>query len=233
MSRVSALYHVQELDLQLDACRARLAEIAKALESSPAVQAARVRLTTANARLRSARTALNEMELENQSLSEKIKDAERRLYGGGIRNPKELRDLQADVESLKRRLAAGEERQLEALIETETAETQAAGAQGDLQLAEAEAAREHGALMAERETLQGRVEAFSGEREALYPSILAADRGVYERLRATKHGRALSRLEDGTCAACGIAPSAAIRQEARRGSELVRCSGCDRILYAD
>lgn len=85
----------------------------------------------------------------------------------------------------------------------------------------------------ERDALEACVRKLETEREAVRPSILEADQLTYERLRKAKHGRALARLEDGACSACGIAPSALLRQEAGRGAELVRCTGCDRILYLD
>jgi hypothetical protein len=233
MSRVSALFRLQETDLELDACRSRLAEIKAALGDDPAVQQARSLLLSAEARHRAARVTLQELELEALSLAEKIREAEQRLYSGSIRNPKELRDLQADVESLKRRLAGIEEQQLNALIESEVAETQAAGTEAELHQAEAGAARTQSALLAERGTLEARLRKLETEREAASAAVPAADQQVYQRLRQTRHGRAVARLEDGACAACGMAPSALMRQEARRGAELVRCAGCDRILYAD
>jgi hypothetical protein len=233
MSRASALFRLQETDLDLDACRARLAEIARALGGSPAVQAARLQLTEADGQRSAARVALQDLELSNQSLSAKIAEAEGQLYGGKIRNPKELKDLQAEIESLKRRLGSGEEQQLEALIQLETAEAQLAAVQTDLQRAEAEAERVHAALASERAALEAKLGRLADEREAQHTSIPAVDREVYERLRQSKKGRALARMEDGVCVACGVEPSAQIAQAARRGGELARCPSCDRILYAE
>ena len=71
------------------------------------------------------------------------------------------------------------------------------------------------------------------ERETLRVTVGDNDRQVYDRLRQAKHGRAVSRFEDGACAACGLEPTPAVRQEARRGTDLVRCPGCDRILYVE
>lgn len=232
MSRASSLYRLQETDLELDACRARLAEIETALSGSPAVQAARTRAQAAEAQLAKARAVLQDLELENAALDEKIREVEGRLYGGRVRNPKELQDLQADAESLKRRRAASEEQQLNALILFEETETQLAQAQADLRRAEEDAVRSNAALNAERAALTVRLTKLEAEREALGISIPTTDRQLYDRLRQHKHGRALSRLKDGVCTACGIEPSAALRQEAKRG-ELARCSGCDRILYME
>ena len=232
MSRVSNLFRLQTVDLDLDACRARLGEVEKALSGNPAVQAAQTRLIGAQARRTAARIALHEIEQDSQALAEKIADAEQRLYSGAIHNPKELKDLQNDVESLKRRLAVSEENQLNALIQSETAETEAAGAQNDLRQAEAAAAQMNGELFAEREALRARVINLEAEQEVLRLPLPADDRQAYDRLRQSKRGYALARLNEDGCAICGIAPTTQLRQEARRG-EVVRCTGCDRILYVE
>lgn len=233
MSRASSLFRLQETDLELDAGRARLAEIAQALAGNPAVQAAQARARQAEAQLHKAKAALTDAELDQQTLADKIAADEARLYGGRIRNPKELQDLQAEVESLKRRRAAAEERQLLALLEYEEAEAQLKAARDHLSEAEAEARRTSAALTAEWDRLTAREADLQAERESLLTLITPADRAQYDKLRQAKKGRALARLEDGVCAACGMEPTAADRQLARRGAELVLCAGCGRILYAE
>lgn len=232
MSRASTLFRLQETDLALDACRVRLGEIEKALAANPAVQAAQARLAAAEAALHQARATLKDIELSTQTLTNKIAEAEGRLYGGKIRNPKELQDLQADVEMLKRRRAASEDDQLNALVAFEAAEGEQAAAQTALTQAQETAARANTALNEEWDRLVAREANLKAERESLSVTIPAADRALYDRLRLTKKGRPLARLQDDTCGGCGIEPTAAIRQEARRG-DLARCPGCERILYVE
>ncbi len=233
MSRASSLFRLQEADLELDAGRARLAEIAQALAGNPAVQAAQARARQAEAHLHQAKANLTDAELDHQTLADKIAVDEARLYSGRIRSPKELQDLQAEVESLRRRRAAAEERQLEALLAYEEAEAQLKAAHDQLRATEAEAKRANAALTAEWDRLIARETNLKAERESLLTVIPAADRAWYDKLRQAKKGRALARLEDGVCTACGMEPTAADRQNARRGAELVPCTGCGRILYAE
>lgn len=231
MSRVETLFRLQALDLELEAGRARLAEIEQALSSNPAVLAAQKALAAAEATHRSARSAAHDVELDAQTLTSKIKETEGRLYGGSIRNPKELKDLQAEIDSLKRRLVEVEEKELAALMELESAETALAQAQAQRQTAEKEMLVLNGALAAERETLTVHVAEMQAQREAATTPVAAADRTLYEQLRRAKRGRAVAKLEDDVCTACGIEPTAALRQIARRG-EVAQCIGCGRILYA-
>jgi predicted nucleic acid-binding Zn-ribbon protein len=233
MSRASSLYRLQEADLELDAGRARLAEIAQALAGNPIVQAAQARVQQAETHLHKAKATLTDAELDQKTIADKIVVDEARLYGGRIRNPKELQDLQAEVESLKRRRAVAEERQLEALLEFEEAESQLKAARNHLRDAEAEAKRANAALTVEWDRLTAREANLKAERESLLITIAAADRAQYEKLRQAKKGRALARLADDVCTACGIEPTAADRQIIRRGAELMPCTGCGRILYAE
>lgn len=233
MSRASTLFHLQEIDVELDAHRVRLSAIEQALDDSPAVHAAQRQALEARERFNAARVRARSLELEVQSLNEKVADAEKRLYSGAITNPKELRDLEQDLASLRRRREAVEEQELEAMIGAEGAEGETVTAETRLQQTELETLQTQGALVEERGRLQGRVTQLACEREAVNGSISIEDQLLYQRLRQSKNRRPVARLDEGNCAACGEETSSARIQEARRGATLVRCSGCERILYAE
>jgi uncharacterized protein len=233
MSRASSLFRLQEIDLELDADRARLMAIEQALTGDPAVQAAKQAAFQAHNQFNVAHARSRTLELDGQALNEKIADAEKRLYSGAITNPKELRDLEQDLASLRRRRAEVEEQELEAMIAAEAAEGEAAACDGRLQQAEAAALQTQGALIEERTRLQTRVAQISGEREAINDPLPADDRVIYQRLRQTKNHRPVAKVGEGSCLACGEEVSSARVQEIRRGTALVRCSGCERILYAE
>lgn len=233
MSRSSSLLLLQGVDLEMDGYKARLAAIAAALGEDPAIQAAHRGLLTAQTDLHVARVAVQNLEYENQALSEKISEISDRTYGGGVTQPKVLQDLQRDLESLNRRRAGLEEQQFEALIAAEAAETRHEGLQVELKKLEAEVARQHGSLHEERLKLQASLERLEVSREAVLSSVPSADQELYDRLRVSKKGRAVSRMEDGSCGACGVAPSSSRLQSARQGNELTLCGNCGRILAAD
>ena len=231
MSRTSALFRLQEIDLELDGLRARLQTIEQALGDSPEVTAAQNRAATAREKFDAARVTARMLELDMQSLNQKITDAEKRLYSGAITNPKELRDLEADLASLRRRAAALEEQELEAMITAESAEGQSVASQTQLQQAEAAALQTHGSLLDERLHKQTRAEQLSDERASVHGAVSAEDRLLYVRLRQSKQGRPLAKLAEGCCSACGEEVSSSRLQEVRRGATLIRCSSCERILY--
>jgi uncharacterized protein len=233
MSRTSLLFRLQEIDLELDVQRARLQSIEQGLNDTPAVRAALSQASAAREKFNAARVQTRSLELDVQALSEKITDAEKRLYSGAITNPKELRDLEADLASLRRRSKALEEQELDAMIVSEAAEGQVVAAETRLQQAEAAALETQGALLDEREHRQARVAQLGGEREAVNGAIGAEDRQLYLRLRQSKQGRSLAKLAEGSCSACGEEVSSSRLQEVRRAATLVRCSCCERILYVE
>jgi len=233
MSRVSAIFRLQTLDVELSAHHAKVKLIDDALADSPALREAHQVFLDAQTQAHTTQVSVKSLEDSIQILSEKMAEASDRLYSGLVTNPKELQDLQKEIDSLKRRRGTLEEEQLEALIQNESAETRLNIADMEVKRIEAEVAKLRSDLVEERQALKMRIERLDTEREATEISVPLADREVYERLRRAKNGRAVAKLEDGVCTACGVAPSNARIRDARQGSDLVRCSNCERILYVE
>jgi predicted nucleic acid-binding Zn-ribbon protein len=223
------LYRLQCLDSDGDAQRRRLAEVEAALEESETLRQARQAVERAQAKVHKWALQQRDLELEIEGLSNRISDAEQRLYSGVIKNPKELADLQADVASLRRRRQKLEDDLLEAMVEREEAEGTHAQAQERLGDVEARWSAQQAELMGEREELQGKLAEIERERSALLPKIEAGDLTTYESLRRRKGGMAVVQLSDGACGGCGVAVSPSLEWQLRQG-ELACCGNCERII---
>lgn len=232
VSRVSALYRLQKVDIELDKHRALLAEAEAKLAANPVVQKAQAELKTAQDALTAARRRAKSLDDENKAHSAKTKEAEDRLYGGKVRNPRELQDLQNDIAGLKRQRDTLDEQQLSALDAVEAAEKVESTAQAALEAALAARAEETGSLLKDKGAVEAMIAKLEGEREAALISVNAEDRTTYASLRQQKRV-AISPLVDGSCSLCGVAPSSSRVQAARAGGDLVRCNNCGRILYAE
>jgi uncharacterized protein len=233
MSRVGSLLQLQGIDLEMDVKRARLRAIEIALGDDPAVQKAERDLVEAQAELHTARVSIQNLEFDGQNLGQKIADVDSRMYSGKVTNPKELQDLQNEVNSLRHRRDALEEKQFEALLIAENAEVRSADVQHRLERAETVAAEAHGNLREERQELQTGLARLQVNHDAASASIPTADLEIYSRLRLSKKGRAVSQLDEGACTACGVAPSSSRIQDARQGNDIILCGNCGRILCAD
>jgi len=229
MTQGADFYRLQCLDGDGDAKQRRLAEVEAALGESEALRQARRALESAQSLVRKWALRQRDLELEVQGLSDKTLRSEQRLYGGAVKNPKELADLQAEVVSLRRRRQKLEDALLEAMIEQEEAEATRDQAQAFLNETQYRWSVEQADLMAEREELQARLAEIEQARTALLPSIEAGDLQVYQGLRRRKGGLAVVQVRDGACGGCGIAISPSLKWKLRQG-ELVRCGNCERFI---
>jgi predicted nucleic acid-binding Zn-ribbon protein len=229
MARGEDLYHLQQLDSEWDARQRRLADIEAGLKDDRELRDARQALETAEKRAQKWYVKQRDLELEIQSLSDKMSRSEKRLYGGKVKNPKELADLQAEIASLKRRRQKLEDILLEAMIEREQAEETRDEADATLDKAASLWSTRQADLTAEREELGQRLEKIQQERETVMPRIEAAVLATYESLREQKGGQAVALVRDDTCTGCGVAISPSAEWRLRQG-EMCHCDTCRRIL---
>ena len=127
MSAALGLYRLQQADSQMDQIRARLKTIQETLDNDLELRAAKDAVSAAENHHKQANSTLKESEAEVVKQSVKIEQTESSLYSGGVKNPKELQDLQMDVVSLKKHLGTLEERELEAMIHAEETELKLEG----------------------------------------------------------------------------------------------------------
>lgn len=232
VSRASALYRLQRLDLAIDQARSRLAEIEAELTNHSAAERARHEAAEKEAALRQASQAARAAEDAVATQRAKVEAIEQRLYGGSVNNPKELQELQAEAEALRRHLTRLEDEALEAMMRLEQAEQEAREAQARRELSEADDAGRARNLQGERQSLLAALQQRSEEREVEAVSVRAEDLELYQTLRRGPGSLAVAEMLDGSCTACGVGLSASAVQQVRSGSVLVRCRQCGRILYA-
>lgn len=232
MSKAEPIFRLQLLDLDIDQIRRQMTDIQAALSSNAAVNHAHAELEIARQVHRKAASEVRLLELEVVSLYEKIREYESRLYTGNIRNPKEMIDLQREVEILSRQRGELDEKVLTAMMVLE----EAADVERRCEAAHNEAMRHwQEASVSLRQTLeqmQDRVSADMERREAISIAIPRADLNTYTALRAKKPGgTAVGQVKDGACGQCGEEASSILLQQARTGSALALCNGCGRILF--
>lgn len=233
MSASLGLYRLQQVDRQIDRTRYRLEVIRKTLENDTELKHAQTHFETVNDEnvrdLRGLITAENDV----KNLKLKIEQTEASLYGGNVRNPKELQDLQKDVASLKKHLTTLEDRELEALQKSEDSTATLDQARATLEGITSRLGGEHKVLLDEQMELVKQLESLGQEREASVTPIEVGLLATYEDLRKQKRGVAVSEVQDGACAACGTDLNASMQQNARSQKQLAYCPSCGRILFAN
>jgi predicted nucleic acid-binding Zn-ribbon protein len=160
----------------------------------------------------------------------KIGRDESRLYSGEFTNPKELADLQSEVESLKRRKSTLEDQDLEVMEEREQAEKVLAPLKEQIEqlqrkIDEATIRRDRAA--GETST---KLEEARAEREQWPPRFDTELLELYNSLRASKGGVGAAALIDGTCQGCHMRLPSQEYESVRKSEGLVFCDECRRIL---
>ena len=121
MNVVNQLYHLQEFDLALELNEQTLKRIASQLGESQVVARAQAKLASERQCLEELGRQQHSTEWDIDDLSNKISAVEEQLYGGRIGNPKELADLQHEVETLKARRGQLEDEVLATMEQVELA----------------------------------------------------------------------------------------------------------------
>lgn len=231
MSQPFKLYRLQQIDSQIDRLHSRLHEIEIALTEDSILRQAQTYLNLVQQNLSETNRKLRKAEADVQGQRIKIEQTEAALYGGKIRNPKELQDLQNESAALKRYLNVLEERELDVMLSVEEFETELQTATATHATALEEFTQHKASLLEEQAALIKELERQESERKATGSTIPPADLQLYDQLREQRRGVAVARVVDKTCAACGSTLSAALLSAAHSPNQLTRCASCGRILY--
>ena len=229
MSAAKQLYQLQEIDLEIEANEQALRQIASQLGESQALVKTQTKLTSEKQRLEELKQQQQSWEWEIDDLVSKLTAVQERLYGGSIKNPKELSSLQHEVEGFKSKREQLEDKALEVMEQVELTEASVATTSNEFKELEAEWQSQQQQLSGNMEELKTTLADLQHKREALSTSIDPETIELYNKLKKQK-GTAIAKVEQGICRGCRISLSAAELQQARGGNS-VQCSNCGRILF--
>jgi predicted nucleic acid-binding Zn-ribbon protein len=231
MVRVSDLYALQLVDSEIDGLEQELAGLRARQGEDEELVALREQIPELEETARGAEKEQRESEVEVEDGNEKVSAVESKLYSGTVTNTKELRDLQRELELLQRQQRAREDRELQAMVRADDARTAAVQARETLEQGLTAWQTDQERLAEQIAELERRVAGLREDRAKAQTPIDAPTLGLYERLRRTRAGRAVARVQGGACLGCRIALPSTIFQRARSGMAVVQCSSCERILY--
>lgn len=229
MSQTQILYNLQQLDNEIREKKLRLGEVLRAQKEPQSLIDARQQAEKLESQLHAQRGRHKDLTLELGSVNDKARRSEQRLYSGDVKNPKELTDLQHEIESLGRRRDVLETEALEALIATEDLEEkrQAAQAQLDEMAAGWELSVE--SLKKEQQKLAMRLVQLGQLRDQQAAKVTPKLLGTYDQMAQRKSGVAVAALQGGKCLGCQVTVPAHRVKDVEEG-KLVYCDNCGRIL---
>ena len=229
MATARQLFQLQEIDLTIESEEKALKDKTGQLGESQLLIDARQRLASAQKQLDDLKKKQRATDGDIDDLTAKIRAIDEKLYGGRIRNPKELEGLQQEVDAFKAQRDKLETNALELMEQFEATQKEIARATADYKKTEGEWQDEQRKLSTEIEAIEARLADLRRKRQVLTTEIEAKSLELYNQLKKAK-SLAVVRVERGICRGCRISLPTSDLQQARSG-RLAHCSSCGRILY--
>lgn len=230
--RRTALKELQELDLQIQRVRQRIADFDPlfAEVEEPALVLEN-ELTTGRTRLKDMKLEARRLELATEEKRERQKRLDERL--GSVRNLREEAAVSAELEMVKRALQQDEQEALTLADQVRKVEDRLADVEVAFTEARALVEPKKNELLEQRAEAERSLEAIRAERERFAAGITPEQLRIYDAIRSGGKRIAVAELtHDGACGNCfGIVPLQ-LQNEIRHGAALIRCEGCGVILAA-
>jgi predicted nucleic acid-binding Zn-ribbon protein len=231
MSLAGQLYKLQQLDLKLRITQQELDEIEHQLSDNKALVAAESELASQRAKLQDARKKQKDSEWELEDLQEKIRQIEKRLYGGQTKDPKELVNLEKESRSLRSQVKIKEDALLGLMGQVEEAEAKSKTSAEEHERLKRDWEQRQEVFAPKKSEIEVTLTRLRSERAGVASQTDPEAFGIYERIRLAR-GQAVVKVEKGRCLGCNITVATSQWQKARAG-ELIQCNNCGRILYLE
>ena len=231
MNLPGQLYKLQQIDITLQRKQQEISDIEGQLADNKALLAIELKLASQKQELTDAEKRQKSAEWELQDTQEKINQVRKKLYGGSVKNPKELVNLEDDVKSLKKKLSRQEDELLELMDQVEHMHAEVELSTKGLEQLKQEWQQTQETLKPRKSETETEIASLNKNRQELTQQIAPETVGLYEQLRLTK-GQAVAKVEQGRCQGCRITLPVSQWQKAKTG-DLVQCHSCSRILYLE
>ena len=226
---IKRLYELQQIDLEIQNSQGSLDGIRRQLGESEILLAVRADILVSKKYLMEIGSQKRDAEWVVEDLRKNIAQINEKLYGGKVKNPKELLSLEQEVESFKARLRQKEDNLLDLMTEEETVQAKISSETTRLREIEGEWQQEQELLTRRLSEVEIQLFDLEQKRKVLTSGIDPQVLKLYEDVKLKK-GQAVVKVEQGRCQGCRINLPTSEWQRARAGT-LVQCSSCGRILY--
>lgn len=231
MTDLRLLYNLSELDSEIDTRRKSIHSIEEALADDHLLVNAQRLVDKIKAALRKRELLKNDIELIVGSYQAKGALLESKLYGGTVKIPRELEDMQQELNSLRRQQSEEENKLFSVLEEIEQIEKMFSDKSDALNRIKAERDKECNRLEAEKGSLLDDCSHLENERKDLAFKFDTADLEMYNSVRQSRNGAVVAKVENGVCRGCRIMLPTSVVQKAKGSGRPERCPSCSRILY--
>jgi hypothetical protein len=226
IDRLWTLYGLDEEAHGVRAALARFPEQHRELER---------RVVEAGERLERAKAHLVDLQKQRRDLERRageLGEQERKFQAQlpSVKKNEEYTALLHEIEATRGKRSALETEVLERMEGEEQVQQERPALERALATAREDAAARTRVLEAEQAEQQARLDALEARRGAGLQDLPPATRARYERVHASRDGRAVVPIEKGACGGCFRTLPPAVLQEARRRDHALSCEGCGRLM---
>ena len=233
MSTQFSLLKLQEFDTKIDEAAKRLTIIDSALNDQSQLRKAENLHEAITSKLNSLTSDRKKLERDIEDLSGKMEAANKKIYGGIISSQKELQAVEEEIRTIKESTDIKESQLLETMLECDRYQSGHHTSEQKLQLIRSEVEQETNRLNAEKNDLSKFVSTNTPIRDNAREECNVLDLTVYDRLRKTKKGIAVSVIEADLCSICRVKVPNKNIEDVKSSSHFVHCNSCGRILCID
>ena len=219
MIAIKRLHDLQEIDLGIAERDASLADVCAKLADDSGIASTRQKIARLDAKLSDLGSKRRAAERAIAEIQEDLKRIEARLYGGAVKNPRELEAAEEERAFRTSQQRDHEDVLLDLMVETDDAETLLGELQGALERIEAARPQQVAELTRSKDELEWELALLQEERDQTAPEIPPDLYRIYESLRRSKNGHAVARVERGHVP--GLSPLA-LHDGAATGQGLTR-----------
>jgi predicted nucleic acid-binding Zn-ribbon protein len=189
---------------------------------------AKARLETVKARI----AEIQKRRREREQLVETKLTEERKFQSQlpAVKKNEEYQALLHEIAAVKAKRSEIETDVLVALDEEESAMAEKGPAEKALADAEAHARESNASVDRDEAAARAELDALGAERQALIVKLPPATRSRYERIHASREGRAVVAIAKNACGGCYRNQPPQMIQEAKRGDRALFCDGCGRMM---
>jgi predicted nucleic acid-binding Zn-ribbon protein len=229
MSVVKRIFELQQVEISLASLEKRLADVNAHLSYNERYEKTGDLYKAARQKLEEMERQYKRSEAEAEELRKTISSVEDKLYGGKVKNPKELMGYEQELEGLKKKLNKMDDGILAMMEQIESEKSNVARLNSAFKEAEETWLKEKEELQRQSDEIKNEIYQKGVRRSEILASIDAASLAVYEDVKRHR-GQAVVRVEQGRCMGCRVTLSLSELQRVR-GNSIVRCSNCGRILF--
>ena len=230
---LNALYVVQQVDTLIQRAKRTQAALDNGKDATAQSEAAQALSHQKRSALNKASGELKDSELKLAAIETKRKNYQQKLYQGTVTNPKELSNIEREIEALGRQQSDLDGKVLELMELVEQAQVEAAEAEAGAHRAEGHRTDVLAAFRSRYDTLTLEITDLTRQRQEVVAHV--EDKALlkrYDDLRAKAGGVGIARIEGGNCGGCHMTLPSTVIKTVKEGVVVQTCENCGRLLLA-